>query len=111
MTPTEFSRPTLSRSPLAVAISLVLGAATPALVHAQESTSDDASTVLAAAADAPASAASRQNRRRGGTLEEVTVEGQKYRSEVSSPKYTTELVDVPQTLVVIRRTCFASRPQ
>ena len=102
--PTEVSRPTQSRSPLAAAISLVLGASSPALLHAQEATEDSASTVLAAA-DAQSSGASRLNRRRG-TLEEVTVEGQKYRSEVSSPKYTAELVDVPQTLVVIPKSVF-----
>jgi catecholate siderophore receptor len=102
--PTEVSRPTQSRSPLAAAISLVLGASSPALLHAQEATEDSASTGLAAA-DAQSSGASRLNRRRG-TLEEVTVEGQKYRSEVSSPKYTAELVDVPQTLVVIPKSVF-----
>jgi catecholate siderophore receptor len=102
--PTEVSRPTQSRSPLAAAISLVLGASSPALLHAEEAAEDSASTVLAAA-DAQSSGASRLNRRRG-TLEEVTVEGQKYRSEVSSPKYTAELVDVPQTLVVIPKSVF-----
>jgi catecholate siderophore receptor len=103
--PAESSRPTQLRSPLAAAISLVLGAASPAVLHAQEAASDGASAVLAAAADAPSSGESRQTRRRG-TLEEVTVEGQKYRSEVSSPKYTAELVDVPQTVVVIPKDVF-----
>ena len=36
----------------------------------------------------------------------MTVEGQKYRNEVSSPKYTAELVDMPQTVVVIPKTVF-----
>jgi catecholate siderophore receptor len=102
--PADFLRPMQSRSPLAAAISLVLGAASPAIGHAQEAASEGASTVLAAAA--ADSQASRQNRRRGGTLEEVTVEGQKYHNEVSSPKYTTELVNVPQTVVVIPKTVF-----
>ena len=104
--PTDLSRPTSSRSPLAAAISLVLGAASPAVVHAQEATNEDAATVLAAAAADSQSGASRPNRRRGQTLEEVTVEGQKYRNEVSSPKYTAELVNLPQTVVVIPKTVF-----
>ncbi len=101
----RFSR---SRSPLAAAISLILGAASPALVHAQDASSGDAaSPVLAAAAEGQSSErATRQTRRRGTTLEEVTVEGQKYRREVSSPKYTAELVDVPQTVVVIPKSVF-----
>jgi len=97
---------TPSKSPVAAAISLVLGAASPAVLHAQEATSDGESAVLTAAADPQPSGASRQNRRRGQTLEEITVEGQKYRSEVSSPKYTAELVDVPQTVVVIPKDVF-----
>ncbi|HKQ12262.1 MAG TPA: TonB-dependent siderophore receptor [Steroidobacteraceae bacterium] len=104
--PTALSRPTQSQSPLAAAISLVLGAASPAVLHAQEAGSDDAATVLAAAAEDSQAGASRQNRRRGQTLEEITVEGQKYRNEVSSPKYTAELVNVPQTVVVIPKTVF-----
>jgi catecholate siderophore receptor len=104
--PTDFSRPTSSRSPLAAAISLVLGAASPAVVHAQEAASEDVTTVLAAAAADSQLGASRPNRRRGQTLEEVTVEGQKYRNEVSSPKYTAELVNLPQTVVVIPKTVF-----
>jgi len=105
--PAHVLRLTPSRSPLAVAISLVLGAAGPAVVHAEEAAGNDEATVLAAAADAPSSErASRPNRRRGGTLEEVTVEGQKYRNEVSSPKYTAELVNLPQTVVVIPKTVF-----
>jgi catecholate siderophore receptor len=101
-----FPRPSQSGSPLAAAISLVLGAASPAVVHAQEAASEGSSTVLAAAAADSQSSASRQNRRRDRTLEEVTVEGQKYRNEVSSPKYTAELVNVPQTVVVIPKTVF-----
>ena len=62
--------------------------------------------MLAAAANPQSNGASRQNRRRGQTLEEITVEGQKYRSEVSSPKYTAELVDLPQTVVVIPKDVF-----
>jgi catecholate siderophore receptor len=100
----DFSRVTQSRSPLAVAISLVLGAASPAVGHAQEVAGDSASPVLAAAAEGQPT--TRQPRRRSGTLEEVTVEGQKYRNEVSSPKYTAELVDVPQTVVVIPKAVF-----
>ncbi len=101
----RFSR---SRSPLAAAISLILGAASPALVHAQDASSgNDPSPVLAAAAEGQSTErATRQTRRRGTTLEEVTVEGQKYRREVSSPKYTAELVDVPQTVVVIPKSVF-----
>ena len=104
----DSSRLTPSRSPLAAAISLVLGAASPAVIHAQEaSAGDDSSAVLAAAAPEQSSdRTARPNRRRGQTLEEVTVEGQKYRNEVSSPKYTAELVDVPQTVVVIPKTVF-----
>ncbi|MGH8236472.1 MAG: TonB-dependent receptor [Steroidobacteraceae bacterium] len=101
---TDCSRPTQSRSPLAAAISLVLGAASPGLVHAQEVAGNSASPVLAAAAEGQPT--TRQPRRRSGTLEEVTVEGQKYRNEVSSPKYTAELVDVPQTVVVIPKAVF-----
>ena len=101
---TDFSRLTQSRSPLAAAISLVLGAASPGVVHAQEAAGNSASPVLAAAAEGQSTP--RQNRRRSGTLEEVTVEGQKYRNEVSSPKYTAELVDVPQTVVVIPKAVF-----
>ena len=66
---------TPSKSPVAAAISLVLGAASPAVLHAQEATSDGESAVLTAAADPQSSGASRQNRRRGQTLEEITVEG------------------------------------
>lgn len=104
--PTDLPRPRQSRSPLAAAISLVLGAALPAVVHAQEAANDGEAAVLAAAADDSQAGRSRQNRRRGETLEEVTVEGQKYRNEVSSPKYTAELVNVPQTVVVIPKTVF-----
>ena len=99
---------TQSRSPLAITISLILGAASPAVIHAQEADAGDgASPMLAAAAESQSGdRASRQTRRRNPTLEEVTVEGQKYRNEVSSPKYTAELVDVPQTVVVIPKTVF-----
>ena len=63
--------------------------------------------MLAAAAEGQSTErTTRPNRRRSQTLEEVTVEGEKYRSEVSSPKYTAELVDVPQTVVVIPKTVF-----
>ena len=48
---TDFSRLTQSRSPLAAAISLVLGAASPGVVHAQEAAGNSASPVLAAAAE------------------------------------------------------------
>ena len=103
----RFSATDSPRSPLAAAISLVLGAASPAVVHAQEASRAKAHRrCLAAAARRRQSSASRPNRRRGQTLEEVTVEGQKYRSEVSSPKYTAELVDMPQTVVVIPKTVF-----
>jgi catecholate siderophore receptor len=103
----DCSRPAASRSPLAAAISFVLGAASPGLVHAQEAASNGGSSVLAAAAEGQSTErATRQTRRRNQTLEEVTVEGEKYRSEVSSPKYTAELVDVPQTVVVIPKTVF-----
>ena len=97
-----------SRSPLAAAISVVLGAASPSILHAQEAAtqSESSSVLTAAAAEQSSERASRPNRRRNPTLEEVTVEGQKYRSEVSSPKYTAELVDVPQTVVVIPKTVF-----
>ena len=83
----------------------MLGAASPAVVHAQEAAGNSASPVLAAAAEGQ-STTRQPNRRRSGTLEEVTVEGQKYRNEVSSPKYTAELVDVPQTVVVIPKAVF-----
>src|SRR5262245_4579722 len=99
-----------SRGRLAAAISFVLGAASPTLLHAQEATATDASTVLAAAAETQASdRGSRANRRRNQALEEVTVEGQKYRSEVSSPKYTAELVNMPQTVVVIPKSVFSEQ--
>jgi catecholate siderophore receptor len=106
--PNDFSRLTQSRSPLAAAISLALGAASPAVVHAQATPNDSGSPVLAAAAEEQSTERNTrpQNRRRGQTLEEVTVEGEKYHSEVSSPKYTAELVDVPQTVVVIPKTVF-----
>jgi catecholate siderophore receptor len=102
------SRVVRSRGPLAAAISVVLGAAASPSIHAQEAASQtDSSPVLAAAAEGQSSErASRSNRRRGQTLEEVLVEGQKYRNEVSSPKYTAELVDMPQTVVVIPKTVF-----
>jgi len=105
---TDALRISQPRSPLAITISLILSAATPAVIHAQEADAGDgASPVLAAAAESQSGdRASRQTRRRSPTLEEVTVEGQKYRSEVSSPKYTAELVDVPQTVVVIPKTVF-----
>ena len=113
--PNDFSRLIQSRSPLAAAISLALGAASPAVVHAQEA-GDSASPVFAAAAEGQSTERTTrpQNRRRSQTLEEVTVEGEKYRSEVSSPKYTAELVDVPQTVVVIpnaSHALFPERPQ
>ena len=102
------SRIAQSRGPLAAAISVILGAASPSILHAQEtSSSGDPAVVLAAAAEGDSSErASRSGRRRSPTLEEVTVEGQKYRSEVSSPKYTAELVNMPQTVVVIPKTVF-----
>jgi outer membrane receptor for monomeric catechols len=105
---TDLSRTARSRSPLAAAVSVVLGAASPSILHAQDAASSDSSTVLAAAAaEGQASErTTRPNRRRGQTLEEVTVEGQKYRSEISSPKYTAELVNMPQTVVVIPKTVF-----
>src|SRR5688572_22066098 len=105
--PNDLSRPNSSRSPLAAAISLVLGAAGPSIVHAQEATTGStASPVLAAAAETQPTDRSQRQRRRPKTLEEVTVEGQKYRSEVASTKYTAELVNVPQTVVVIPKTVF-----
>jgi catecholate siderophore receptor len=102
------SRIAHSRGPLAAAISVVLGAASPSILHAQEAAApSDASATFAAAAEGQSSErASRSSRRRSQTLEEVTVEGQKYRSEVSSPKYTAELVNLPQTVVVIPKTVF-----
>ena len=103
----DLSRPSSARSPLAAAISLVLGAASPGIVHAQEATtSSSGSPVMAAAAEGQSTERSARPRRRGQTLEEITVEGQKYRSEVSSPKYTAELVNMPQTVVVIPKTVF-----
>ncbi len=102
----DLSRSNTSRSPLAAAISLVLGAATPGIVHAQEAASSEGSPVLAAAAEGQSTERTTRPRRRGQTLEEITVEGQKYRSEVSSPKYTAELVNLPQTVVVIPNTVF-----
>ncbi|HKS59074.1 MAG TPA: TonB-dependent siderophore receptor [Steroidobacteraceae bacterium] len=105
---TDLPRSARSRSPLAAAISVVLGAASPSIVYAQDAAAGDSSAVLAAAAPEGQSSerTSRTARRRGQALEEVTVEGQKYRSEVSSPKYTAELVDLPQTVVVIPKTVF-----
>jgi len=99
------SRTARSRSPLAAAIGVVLGASGPSILHAQDATTADASVVLAAAAEGEAT----PTRRRSQPLEEVTVEGQMYRSEVSSPKYTAELVNVPQTVVVIPKTVFAEQ--
>ena len=105
---TDLSRAARSRGPLAAAISVVLGAASPSTLHAQDAAPSDSSTVLAAATAEGESSerSSRPTRRRAQTLEEVTVEGQKYRNEVSSPKYTAELVDMPQTVVVIPKTVF-----
>jgi catecholate siderophore receptor len=101
----DLSRST-ARGPLATAISLILGAASPGIVHAQNAASSDgASPVLAAAAEAQTTERATRQRRRGA-LEEITVEGQKYRTEASSPKYTAELMDVPQTVVVIPNTVF-----
>ncbi|HJY39299.1 MAG TPA: TonB-dependent receptor plug domain-containing protein, partial [Steroidobacteraceae bacterium] len=106
----DLSQTTRSRSPLAAAISVVLGAASPSILHAQDATPSDSPVVLAAAAEGESSdRTAKPNRRRGQTLEEVTVEGQKYRSEVSSPKYTAELVNMPQTVVVIPKTVFAEQ--
>lgn len=100
------SRTVNARGPLAATISVLLGAASPSMLQAQ-TTQSGSSTVLAAAAEGQSSqGASRPNRRRNPTLEEVTVEGQKYRNEVSSPKYTAELVNLPQTVVVIPKTVF-----
>src|SRR5678815_1369099 len=103
----DLSQTTRSRSPLAAAISVVLGAASPSILHAQDATPSDSPVVLAAAAEGESSdRTAKPKRRRGQTLEEVTVEGQKYRSEVSSPKYTAELVNMPQTVVVIPKDVF-----
>jgi len=96
-----------ARGPLAAAIGVVLGAASPLTIHAQEAGAQSESAVLvAAASDESPERTQRANRRRGQILEEVTVEGQKYRNEVSSPKYTAELVNLPQTVVVIPKTVF-----
>ncbi|HEX4973945.1 MAG TPA: TonB-dependent receptor plug domain-containing protein, partial [Steroidobacteraceae bacterium] len=106
----DLPRTARTRSPLAAAISVVLGAASPSILHAQDATPSDSSVVLADAAEAQSSdRTAKPTRRRGPTLEEVTVEGQKYRSEVSSPKYTAELVNMPQTVVVIPKTVFAEQ--
>ncbi len=106
----DLPRPARTRSRLAAAISVVLGAASPSILHAQDATPSDSSVVLADAAEAQSSdRTAKPTRRRGPTLEEVTVEGQKYRSEVSSPKYTAELVNMPQTVVVIPKTVFAEQ--
>ena len=98
---------TQSRSPLAAAISLVLGAASPGsrsraggrrqqrIARARSSCRG----TVDRANDTPiADAAGRSRKSRS--------KAQKYRSEVSSPKYTAELVDVPQTVVVIPKTVF-----
>ena len=46
---TDLSRTARSRSPLAAAISVVLGAASPSILHAQDAAPSDSSAVLAAA--------------------------------------------------------------
>jgi catecholate siderophore receptor len=97
----EIDTRSLARTPLAAAISLALGAATASPVLAQSSEG----TMVAAAAT-PGERSARPARRRGDLIDEVTVEGEKYRNEVSSPKYTAELVDTPQTVVVIPNTVF-----
>ncbi|HKU13177.1 MAG TPA: TonB-dependent siderophore receptor [Steroidobacteraceae bacterium] len=95
-----------ARGPLAAAIGLVLGTASPSFVYAQAAAESGDAPVLAAADEGQTQRPTRQNRRRNSELEEVTVEAEKYRNEVSSPKYTAELVNLPQTLVVIPKAVF-----
>lgn len=101
----DYSRTVQSRNRLAAAISLSLGVAASGMALAQDAGDLSESPILAAAAQGQTSDR-RSSRRRGAPIEEVTVEGQKYRNEVSSPKYTAELVNTPQTVVVIPKTVF-----
>jgi catecholate siderophore receptor len=102
----DFSQAAQSRIRLATAISVALGLTAPCMVSAQDAGDATDSPVLAAAEGQSSDRSARIPRRRNSPLEEITVEGQKYRNEVSSPKYTAELVDMPQTLVVIPKTVF-----